>query len=43
MQRGRQAEADAAFHLRAHVVGVDGNAAVDRTNDPVDTETVIRP
>src|SRR2546423_5241485 len=31
-----QAEADAALHLRLHIVGVDGDAAVDRAPHALD-------
>ena len=41
VQRGGQAEADAAFHLRADDVGVDRDAAIDGADDAVDAEAAV--
>ena len=41
VQRRRQPEADAAFHLRANVVGVDRDAAIDGAHDAIDAELVV--
>src|SRR4029079_7898415 len=41
VERGREPEADAAFHLRADVVGVDGDAAIDGADDAVDLELAV--
>src|SRR3954464_1778548 len=38
-----QAEADAALHLRLHVVGVDGDAAVDRAPYALDLRQSVAP
>ena len=41
VERCRQAEPDAALHLRADHVGIYGDPAVDGTNDAIDPEPVV--
>ena len=41
MERGREAESDAALHLGADHVGVDRHAAVDGANHSIDSERAI--
>src|SRR5512144_195492 len=38
VERGGERVADAAFHLRAHVVGIDRDAAFDGADDAIDAE-----
>ena len=38
---GAESEADAAFHLGADHVGIDGDAAVDRADDALDLDLAV--